>query len=166
MSGEISPDNVRRERLTEAVTEFERRIRDQVLALDRAECWDVLLNRPPAFNGNSPQPPASPLPLRYETHEGVSLLRVILPAAENRACLECELFGRAHCCGGLEFLYYALRDTGVENPLKWLAIEIEPGLHLPDWELMTQNLHQIVRKLREYFESHLESVRAYIGEFM
>jgi hypothetical protein len=151
-------DFVRRERVTDALLEFDRRIRERVLPINDAECWDLLLNRPPAPYGEHPNPQADPLPLRYETREEVSLLRVIDPQAPNRACLACDLFGRSHCCGGLAFVYYALRDAGVERPLDWLAVEIEPGLHLPDWELMLENGWRISRKLRDYFEANLEQV--------
>ena len=56
------------------------------------------------------------------------------------------------------FLYYALRDAGVETPLDWLAVEIEPGLHLLDWELMLENGWRISHKLRDFFEARLEHV--------
>lgn len=148
------PDFLRRERVTDALLEFERRIRERTLPVDHAECWDVLLNRTPA------QEAADPLPLRYETRGGVSLLRVIEQAAENRACPECNLFGRSHCCGGLVFLYYALRDVGEGRPLEWLAVEVEPGLWLPDWELMLENSRWISHRLRDYFEARLERVSA------
>jgi hypothetical protein len=158
MSEDLAPDFMRRERVTDALLEFDRRIRERVLTVDDSECWDILLNRPPAPYGEHPHPQADPLPLRYETREEVSLLRVIDPAAPNRACLECDMFGRSHCGGGLVFVYYALRDAGVEKPLEWLAVEIEPGLYLPDWELMLENDWRISRKLRGYFEAHLEHV--------
>jgi hypothetical protein len=58
----------------------------------------------------------------------------------------------------LVFVYYALRDAGVERPMDWLSVEIEPGLYLPDWELMLENGWRIERKLRDYFEAHLERV--------
>ena len=158
MSDELTPDFVRRERVTDALLEFDRRIRERVLPINHAECWDILLNRPPAPYGEPPRDAADPLPLRYETREEVSLLRLIDAAAPNRACLECDLFGRSHCCGGLVFLYYALRDAGVARPLDWLAVEIEPGLYLPEWELMLDNAWRIERKLRDYFETHLGRV--------
>lgn len=158
MSADLTPDFVRRERVTDALLEFDRRIRERVLPINHAECWDLLLNRPPAPYGEKPRPPADPVPLRYETREEVSLLRVIDPAAPNRACLECDLFGRNHCCGGLVFLYYALREAGVAQPLDWLAVEIEPGLYLPEWELMLENGWRISRKMRDYFEAHLNRV--------
>lgn len=158
MSEDLTPDFVRRERVTDALLEFDRRMRERVLPVDDSECWDILLNRPPAPYGEQPHPQADPLPLCYETREEVSLLRVFDPAAPNRACLECDLFGRSHCGGGLVFVYYALRDAGVERPLEWLAVEIEPGLYLPDWELMVENDWRISRKLREYFEGHLAHV--------
>ncbi|MGC9970982.1 MAG: hypothetical protein ABSE56_10360 [Bryobacteraceae bacterium] len=158
MCEDLTHDFMRRERVTDALLEFDRRIRERVLPVNHAECWDILLNRPPAPYGEHPHPQADPLPLRYETREEVSLLRVIDPAAPNRACLECDLFGQSHCGGGLVFVYYALRDAGVEKPLEWLAVEIEPGLHLPDWELMLENGWRISHKLRDYFEAHLEHV--------
>jgi hypothetical protein len=158
MSEELDADFVRRERVTDALLEFDRRIHERVLPTNHAECWDILLNRPPAPYGEQPHPQADPLPLRYETREQVGLLRVIDPAAPNRACLSCDLFGRSHCGGGLVFCYYALRDAGVEKPLEWLAVEIEPGLYLPDWELMLENSSRISRKLRDYFEAHLARV--------
>jgi len=42
--------------------------------------------------------------------------------------------------------------------MDWLSVEIEPGLYLPDWELMLENGWRIERKLRDYFEAHLERV--------
>ncbi len=160
MSEECTPEFVRRERVTDALLEFERRIQERLLPINEAECWDVLLNRPPARYGDPPNEPTASPPLRYETRDEVSLLRVIAPAAANRACLECDLFGRIHCCGGLVFLYYVLRDAGVEAPLTWLAVEVEPGLYLPDWELMQENSWRILRRMRDYFESHLDRVSA------
>ncbi len=149
---------LRRERITDALVEFERRIEHRLLPVNPSECWDLLLNRPPNRGTAGPNPPADPLPLRYETHEGLALLRVNDPAARNRACPDCELFGRSHCCGGLVFLYYALRDAGIANPFDWLAIEMEPGLYLPDWESMLGNKHRITVALMSYFEANLESV--------
>jgi hypothetical protein len=152
------PDFLRRERVTDAVLEFERRIRERSLAIDHSECWDVLLNRTPA------RPAADPLPLRYETRAEISLLRVIELASENLACPACNLFGRSHCCGGLVFLYYALRDAGEQRPLEWLGVEIEPGIWLPDWELMAENAYWITRRLRDYFEARLDRVSADPGD--
>lgn len=151
-------DFLRRERINDALTEFERRIVQQLLAVSQSECWDLLLNRPPNRGTEGPHPPADPLPLRYETHDGLALLRVIDAEAPNRACLECELFGRSHCCGGLVFLHYALRDSGVRRPLDWLALEFEPGLYLPDWERMLGNRHRILLSLRAHFEANLDRV--------
>ncbi len=148
------PDFLRRERVTDALLEFERRIRERCLATNHSECWDVLLNR------TQDSPGADPLPLRYETRADISLLRVIKPEAENRACPDCKLFGRNHCCGGLVFLYYALRDAGERRPLEWLAVEIEPDVWLPDWELMAENAFWITRRLRDYFEARLAQVSA------
>jgi hypothetical protein len=158
MSENLTPDFVRRERVTDALLEFDRRIRERVLPVNHSECWDLLYDRSPAAYGERPHPQADPLPLRYETREEVSLLRVVDGAAPNRACLECDMFGRSHCGGGLVFVYYALRDAGVERPMDWLAVEMEPGLYLPDWELMLENGWRIERKLRDYFEAHLERV--------
>jgi len=158
MCEDLTSDFVRRERITDALLEFERRITERVLPLGDAECWDLMLNRPPASYGEHPHEAGEPLPLRYETREEVSLLRVIDPAAPNRACLACDLFGRNHCGGGLAFLYYTLRDGGMERPLEWLALEIEPGLYLPDWELMGENCHLILHRMRDYFEAHLHAV--------
>jgi hypothetical protein len=158
MSEDANAEYVRRERVTDALLEFDRRIRERVLPIDQSECWDVLLNRPPAPYGESPHEASDPAPLRYETRAEVSLLRVIDPKAANQACLSCDLFGRNHCCGGLVFFYYALRDAGVKTPLQWLAVEIEPGVYLPDWELMLENSWRISLKLREYFEAHLDRV--------
>jgi hypothetical protein len=151
-------DFLRRERITDALLEFERRIEQQVLPVTDAECWDLLLNRAPNRGATSPNPSADPLPLRYETHDGLPLLRVNVPAAGNRACPDCELFGRNHCCGGLVFLYYALRDAGVPRPLDWLAIEMEPGLYLPDWQSMQENQRRILIAVRAYLEANLERV--------
>jgi hypothetical protein len=160
MPGNLPADFVRRERVSDTLLEFERRIRERLLSVDESECWDLLANRPATRGGTSPYPAADPLPLRYETHDRVSLLRVVLPAAQNRACVACDLFGRCHCCGGLVFLYYALRETGVPNPMNWLALQLEPHLYLPDWELMQDNSTRITRKLRDFFEMHLERVSA------
>lgn len=160
MGEDLTSDFVRRERVTDALLEFDRRIRERVLPLSDSECWDVVLNRPPAPLGESPHDAADPLPLRYETRDEVSLLRVIDGSAPNRACLKCDLFGRSHCGGGLVFIYYALRDAGVRMPLEWLAVEIEPGLYLPDWEAMGENSRRISRKLRDYFEANLDRVSA------
>ncbi|HOK47227.1 MAG TPA: hypothetical protein PLA43_05790 [Bryobacteraceae bacterium] len=160
MGEDLTSDFVRRERVTDALLEFDRRIRERVLPVSDSECWDVVLNRPPAPRGEAPGDAADPLPLRYETRDEVSLLRVIDGSAPNRACLQCDLFGRSHCGGGLVFLYYALRDAGVPKPMEWLAVEIEPGLYLPDWEAMEENSRRIARKLRDYFEAHLKCVSA------
>jgi hypothetical protein len=151
-------DFLRRERIEDAMAEFERRMVQQVLAVSQSECWDLLLNRPPNHGAESPHPPADPLPLRYETHGGIALLRIDEPEAPNRACPECELFGRSHCCGGLAFLHYALRDAGVRRPIDWLAVEMEPGLFLPDWELMREHQRRILHALRAHFEANLERV--------
>jgi hypothetical protein len=151
-------DTLRRERTNDALAEFERRIQQRILPVSHSECWDLLLNRPPNLGTESPHPPADPLPLRYETHDGVALLRVSDPEAPNRACPECELFGRSHCCGGLVFLFYALRATGLTRPLDWVAVEIGPGLYLPDWELMLENEGRIRLALRAHFEANLDKV--------
>jgi hypothetical protein len=151
-------DFLRRERITDALLEFERRIEQQLLPVSHSECWDLLLNRAPNRGSQCPNPPADPLPLRYETHDGLSLLRVNEPSARNRACPDCDLFGRSHCCGGLVFLHYALRDAGVPRPFEWLAVEMEPGLYLADWQLMQENLHRILIALRAYLEANLERV--------
>jgi len=149
---------LRRERITDALVEFERRMDQRLLPVSPSECWDLLLNRPPNRGATSPNPPADPLPLRYETHDGVALLRVKDAAAPNRACPDCELFGRSHCCGGVVFLYYALRDAGVPRPLEWLAVEVEPGLYLPDWETMGENRHRILVALRACLEENVHRV--------
>ncbi len=151
-------DFLRHERITDALLEFERRIRQQLLPVGPSECWDLLLNRPPNRGAECPNPSADPLPLRYETHDGVPLLRVNEADAVNRACPDCELFGRSHCCGGLIFLHYALRDAGVPRPLDWLAVELEPGLFLPDWNQMAENEHRILIALRAYLEANLKHV--------
>lgn len=151
-------DLLRHERIEDALAEFERRIEQQVLPVSNSECWDLLLNRPPNRGAESPHPPADPLPLRYETHDGIALLRVDDAEAPNRSCLECELFGRSHCCGGLVFLHYSLRDSGVGQPLDWLALELEPGLYLPDWERMIDHERRILLALRAHFEANLERV--------
>ncbi len=164
MSEDSSANYIRRERLTDALLEFERRIHERLLATDDSECWDLLLNRPPANSGDSPHPAADPLPLRYETREGVSLLRIEQPDARNLACLNCDLFGRAHCGGGLAFLYYALRDAGCPEPLDRLAVPLEPGLYLPDWELMWENRRYILLKLRDFYEANLARVDGRPGD--
>ncbi len=153
-------DFLRRERITDAVLEFERRIEQRLLPVSHSECWDLLLNRAPNHGTACPNPPADPLPLGYETHDALPLLRVFDPRARNRACPDCELFGRSHCCGGLVFLYYALRDAGVPQPLEWLALELEPGLYLADWESMLENKHRILIALRAYLEANLDRVSA------
>ncbi len=147
-------DFVRRERITDALLEFERRIAERTLPTGDSECWDLLLNRPAGGQ------PAATIPLRYETRADVSLLRVINPQVHSAVCLTCDLFGRNHCCGGLAFLYHALRAAGVGQPLEWLAVQIEPDLYLPDWELMADNSRRITQKLRDYFEAHLNFVSA------
>jgi hypothetical protein len=162
MGEDFASDFVRRERITDALVEFERRIRERVLPISGAECWDLLLNRASSPRGGAADPPEA-LPLRYETRDGVALLRVSDPATPNRACFGCNLFGRSHCCGGLVFLYYALRGAGVERPLDLLAVEIGPGLYLADWEMMLANSRLISQKLRDYFEAHLECVSADSG---
>lgn len=146
------PDSLRRERLTDALVEFERRLEQRLLPVDGTECWDLLLDRSPNRGAEPPHPPADPLPLRYETRGGIAVLRSIAPDAANHACPDCELFGRSHCCGGLVFLYYALREAGVPRPLDRLALEIEPGLWLPDWERMDANRRLILLALKAYFE--------------
>jgi hypothetical protein len=153
-----APDFLRHARINDALTEFDRRMVQQILPVSQSECWDLLLNRPPNRGTESPHPPADPLPLRYETHDGLALLRVVDGEAHNRACFQCDLFGRSHCCGGLVFLYYALRDSGVRRPLDWLAVEFDPGLYLPDWERMLENRHRILLSLRAHFEANLERV--------
>ncbi|HEX8984820.1 MAG TPA: hypothetical protein VF767_05295 [Bryobacteraceae bacterium] len=152
------PESLRRERIADALREFERRIEHRLLPASPSECWDLLLNRAPNRGRDCPNPPATRLPLRYETHDGVPLLRVIDPDAENHACPGCELFGRSHCCGGLIFLHYALREAGVPHPLDWLAVELEPGLYLPDWEQMLDNERLIVLALRAFFEANRDRV--------
>lgn len=153
-----SADFLRRERITDALLEFERRIRDRVLPLGSSECWDVLLNRLPSHGYDPPGTAVGHPSLVYETRMEVALLRVLNGNAENRACLGCDLFGRSHCCGGLVYLYYALRDAGVRDPLSMLAVEIEPQTYLADWELMEENRHHIIRALRDYLEANLHSV--------
>jgi hypothetical protein len=143
-------DFLRRERVTDALLEFERRIRNRTLAISHAECWDLLLNRPAG----------GPVPLRYETRAAVGLLRLNDPAAVNRACPRCELFGRSHCCGGLVFLYYALRDAGVSDPMRLLAVELAPSVYLADWERLEEHSRDIVQALRTYFEARLDRVSA------
>lgn len=147
-----SPDPLRRDRLTEALAEFERRLEQRLLPVDSTECWDLLLDRTPNQGAEPPHPPADPLPLRYETRDGIAMLRLIAPGASNRACPDCELFGRAHCCGGLVLLYYALREAGVPHPLDRLALEVEPGLWVPDWERMDANRRLILLALKAYWE--------------
>ncbi len=151
-------DILRRERVNDALAEFERRVVQQVLPVSQSECWDLLLNRPPNRGTESPHPSRGPLPLRYETHDGLALLRLNDAEAPNLACLECDLFGRSHCCGGLVFLHNALRDSGVRRPIEWLAVELEPGLYLPDWDLMQKNQRRIMLALRAYFEANLDHV--------
>ncbi len=151
-------DFIRRERVTDALLEFERRIHERVLPVSRSECWDILFNRVPS-HGLDPPGRAVPAPaLIYETRQGVPLLRVRERRAINHACVGCDLFGRSHCCGGLVFLYYALRDSGLEDPMSLLAVELEPGLYMADWELMAANSRGIMQALRAYFEAHLASV--------
>jgi hypothetical protein len=151
-------DFLRRERIADAVAEFERRIVQRLLPVSPSECWDLLLNRPPNHGTESPHPSDGPPPLRYETHDGIALLRVRESDAANRSCPNCELFGRSHCCGGLVFLYYALRDAGVGRPLDWMAVELEPGLYLPDWELMRENAGRIRLALRAHFDANIDKV--------
>ncbi len=151
-------DFIRRERITDALLEFERRIRERVLPVSRSECWDILFNRLPS-HGLDPPGRAAPAPaLVYETRQGVPLLRIRERRASNSACVGCDLFGRSHCCGGLVFLYYALRDSGVPDPMSLLAVELEPGLYMPDWGLMEANSRSIMRAVRDYFEAHLDAV--------
>jgi len=151
-------DFIRRERVTDALLEFERRIRERTLPLDQAECWDILYNRLPS-HGVDPPGKAAPAPaLSYETREGVSMLHVRQPGGENRACIGCDLFGRSHCGGGLVFLYYALREAGVADPLSLMTVEIEPGVYMPDWELMADHSRTLMHHLREYFEANLSAV--------
>ncbi len=151
------PTFLTREHIGETLLEFERRIEQRLLPVSHSECWDLLLNRPPSRGAEPPNAPDDPVPLRYETREGGSLLHVIRPDARNRACAKCELFGQSHCCGGVVFLYYALRDSGVTRPLEWLAVEIEPGAYLPDWERMEENKHRILIALRAHLEVELLS---------
>jgi hypothetical protein len=151
-------DTLRYERMNDALAEFGRRIEQQLLPVSETECWDLLLNRPPSRGAEGPHPPADPLPLRYETHDGLALLRILDPEAPNRACLSCDLFGRSHCCGGLVFLLYALRDAGVRRPVDWLAQEFEPGLYLADWDRMAHHQRRILLALRAHFEAHLDSI--------
>ncbi len=147
------PESLRSEHLTEALAEFERRLEERVLPADHSECWDLLLNRAPSHGAEPPHHAADPLPLRYETQNEIPVLRLFAPDAPNLACPGCELFGRAHCCGGLVFLYYALRDAGVPNPMERLALEIEPGLWVPDWERMDENRRLILLGLKAYLEA-------------
>jgi hypothetical protein len=46
------------------------------------------------------------------------------------------------------------------RPLDWCAVEIEPGLYLPDWELMLENEGRIRLALRAHFEANLDKVSA------
>ncbi len=41
MSEDLTADFVRRERVTDALLEFDRRIRERVLPVNDSECWDV-----------------------------------------------------------------------------------------------------------------------------
>jgi hypothetical protein len=161
MGEDFAADFVRRERITDALLEFERRISERVLPVSEAECWDLLLNRASSQDGAA-DPCGAPA-LRYEMRDGVALLRVVDPNTPSRVCLSCNLFGRSHCCGGMAFLYHALRDAGVERPLDLLGVELEPGLYLADWERMLANSRIISQKLRDYFEAHLERVSADSG---
>lgn len=155
-----SADFTRRERITDALLEFERRIRERVLPVGSSECWDILLNRLPSHGFEPPGPGVAQPPLVYETRVEVPLLRVLNGEAKNRACIGCDLFGRSHCCGGLVYLYYALRDVGIRDPLSLMAVEIEPGTYLPDWERMEENSHRIIHALRDYLEANLGAVSA------
>jgi hypothetical protein len=153
-------DFARRERITDALLAFERRIRERTLPVGRTECWDVLYNRLPS-HGLEPPGLAAPEPaLFYETRLEVPLLRVRDAGEVNRACVGCDLFGRSHCCGGMVFLFYALRDAGIRDPMALLGLEIEPGLYMPDWELMDANSRPIVHALRDYLEANLGAVSA------
>jgi hypothetical protein len=145
-------DFLRRERLEDALREFRRRLEQRVLAADPSECWDLLLNRPPSHGLEPPHSVADPLPLRYETRNEIPVLRVFAPESPNRACPGCELLGRSHCCGGLVFLYYALRDAGVPRPLDRLALEIESGVWVADWERLDENRRLILLALRAYLD--------------
>jgi hypothetical protein len=58
----------------------------------------------------------------------------------------------------LVFLHYALRDSGVRRPIEWLAIEFEPGLYLPDWDLMLEHRRLILLALRAWFETNRDRV--------
>lgn len=152
-------DYNRRDHLTDTLLEFERRIQERVLAVDDSECYDLTLNRQPTLSGESPHAPGLPRPLCYETRAEVPVLRIVEPDAPNRACPDCDLFGQSHCCGGLLFLYYALRDAGEKEPMRWLAVEVAPGEYLPDWELMSENRRRILQRVRDYFEANLNRIR-------
>jgi len=53
-----------------------------------------------------------------------------------------------------------LRDAGVPQPLEWLAVELESGLYLADWEAMLENKHRILIALRAHLEANLDRVSA------
>ena len=44
------------------------------------------------------------------------------------------------------------------RPLEWLAVEVEPGLYLPDWETMGENRHRILVALRACLEENVHRV--------
>lgn len=152
-------DDLRRDRVRDCIGEFERRIRERILAVDGSECRDLLRNSPPGVtgrNGNEAKGPA----IEYIATNGQSLLKINDPDRTNRACLECELFGRNHCCGGLVFLLWVLREVGITRPATLLADPLPgaPGIYRPNWEKMEQNLELLHDAMERFFEDHLEHV--------
>lgn len=152
-------DDLRRERMRHCIGEFERRIRERVLSIDGTECQDLLRNCPPGLlrrNGNE----SKERPFEYITVGGETLLKINDPGRANRACPECELFGRNHCCGGLVFLAWALYEAGVERPAELLADRV-PGpsdLYRPNLEKMEEKLELLRTAMERFFEDRLEHI--------
>lgn len=152
-------EDLRRERARHCIGEFERRIRERILSADGSECQDFLRDCPPRVarrNGHEQKPRA----FEYLDVDGRIFLRVNDPGRENRACLECELFGRNHCCGGLAFLVWALRQSGISRPAEMLADAV-PGLrgvYCPNWETMETNLEEVRAAMERFFEQRLDQV--------
>lgn len=152
-------DDIRRERAGHCIGEFQRRILERMLPVDGSECQDFLRNCPPHVarrNGQERKPRA----FEYVTMDGLTLLRINDLERENRACLGCELFGRNHCCGGLAFLVWVLRQSGIARPAELLADHLPglPGFYSPSWEKMEANLEIIRAAMESFFEQRLHHV--------
>lgn len=144
--------DLRELRIEDALIEFERRIRAATLSADSSECQALLKQQG--------QKETEPAPLAYISRLGPSMLRIASRNGHNKFCLSCELFGKMHCCGGLAFLFYVLKEMGQEKPEELLCDPVDEaaGLYLPDWDKMEANLPLILSLLRAYWQRHRDRI--------